>query len=38
MRILNAKALSFPNNLEIPVLVGVGDQGEIFEVASSKAL
>lgn len=38
MRILSANNLKIPETITIPVLVGVGDNDEIFEIASAKAL
>ncbi len=38
MKILNAKALKFPEKLDLPVIIGVGDQDELFEIDSPKAL
>ena len=38
MRILSAKDLVFPESVNIPVLVGVGDQDELFEVEAARAL
>ncbi len=36
MRILNAKEVTFPENVDIPVLVGLGDQDEIFEIDAAR--
>ncbi|MHA1724334.1 MAG: alpha/beta fold hydrolase [Promethearchaeota archaeon] len=38
MRILNAKEVKFPENVDIPVLVGIGDQDEIFEIDAAREL
>jgi pimeloyl-ACP methyl ester carboxylesterase len=38
MRIFNPKKLEIPEKLDIPVIVGVGDQDEIFTVESAKNL
>jgi len=38
IRILSTKALVFPEKLDIPVIVGVGDQDELFDIESPRAL
>jgi len=38
LRILSPESLSIPEKIEIPVILGVGDQDELFEVESAKAL
>jgi len=38
MRIFDAKKLSFPENLNVPVILGVGENDEIFTVESARSL
>jgi len=38
MRIFDAESLSFPENLDIPVLLGVGENDEIFTAEAARSL
>ena len=38
LKIFDAKTSTFPEDLNIPTLVGIGDQDELFEVDSARAM
>ena len=38
LRMMDVKKLRLPSNLNIPVLVGVGDKDELFEVDKVRGL